>query len=151
MKTLLLLLIPAVMFAQVRPVDSPRNQTGFLKTNNSVVINARTFSSGPSDTTEILDCINQKTLYLNVQANDTTTVLIDYALSVDGTTFSGFTLKDSLSAQPANGVASVKSVDFTSTILGARYVKFRLRHSALAFAYGTTTPTYSASYTFKKY
>lgn len=151
MKTLLLLLFPVVLLAQTRPVDSPRNQTQFLKTNNAVTINARSFTSSTSDTTEVLNTVDQKTLYLNVQADDTTTVLIYYALSVDGTTFTSYTLKDSLSAKPANATSSVKSVDLTSTILGARYVKYILKHSALAYALGVTTPTYTASFTHKKY
>lgn len=146
-----LLLLPVVAFAQVRPVDSPRNQDGFLLTNNSVVINGKAFTGSTVDTTEILDCRYQKTLYVNVQANDTTTVLIGYALSLDGTTFTSFATKDSLSAKPANSTASVKSVDMTSTILGARYAKFIFTHSANAYALGVTSPTYSASFTFKKY
>ena len=151
MKTMLLLLFPVVLFAQTRPVDSPRNQTGFLQTNNAVTILARSFTAATSDTTEVLDCINQKTFYLNVQADDTTTVLIYYAVSVDGTTFTSYTLKDSLSAKPANATGSFKSVDLTSTFLGARYVKYVLKHSALAYALGVTTPTYTASFTHKKY
>lgn len=148
---LLLLLLPMVGFAQLRPVDSDRSAAGYILTNRGVAIVSKSYTSSTVDTTETFNCINQKTLYVGLQANDTTTILVDYALSLDGVTYTAFTTIDSLSAKPANGAASFKNIDFTSTIGGAPYAKFRLSHSAKAYALGVSSPTYTAIFTFKKY
>ena len=146
MKKLLILLLPVVALAQV-PKD---NQAWLVSTNNGTIISGRTFTS-ITDTTEAFNIIQHKTVYVSLAVLDTATILIDYALSLDGSNYTAFTLKDSLQGQPANNMAFVKSVDFTSTALGAGFIKFRFRSSANAFALGTTTPTYTATVTRKRY
>ena len=134
--------------------QSDRNVNGFLSQLGSdgadttyTIIKGRTFTS-ITDTTIILNTVNHKTFYVALTTLDSATILIDYAVSNDAVNFSAFTLKDSLSnATSGNGF---KSVDLTSTILGYPYVRFRFRSSALAFVLGTTTPTYSATYLWKK-
>ncbi len=129
-------------------VAQDRNVSSLISTNNSVAIWGRSYASGVTDTTAAFEVSQFKTLYVNVESLDSATILIDYALSIDGSNYSAFAVKDSLSHGAAGN--GVKSVDFTSTVLGFPYVKFRFRTSALAFPLGTTSPTYYASYSFKR-
>ena len=121
---------------------------GFFKTNNGVIITGRAFTGSTTDTTEVLALKDHGTIFVTVQTQDSATVIIAYALSNDGTNFTAFTTKDSLSnSTTGNGV---KSVDFSATTLGGSYVKFRFTFSAAAFAVGTTSATYNASWILKK-
>lgn len=134
--------------SQIQPLQTEKNAGGYLKTNNGVIIYGRSYTASTNDTTEVISLLHHKTVYLTVQSNDSTTILIDYALSNDPANFPAFTTKDSLSHN-INGVG-FKSIDFTSTTLGAMYIRFRLRHSANAFILGTTSPTYNANWFLKK-
>ena len=108
----------------------------------------RTGSASTVDTLQAIYIAHVKTVYFNLMAAETSTVLIDYATSLDGYHYTAFAVKDSLSHK-ADGYG-IKTVDFTSTLLGAPWVKFRLRGSANAYAFGTsTTPKFWASYTLK--
>ena len=142
-------------FGQVTPARD-RNESGFMRdvssdgtTTTYSAIHNRSYASGVTDTTEWYNIVNHKTIDIALTTKDSATILIDYAVSVDANTWSAYTLKDSLqfSTDGANGF---KSVDFSSTALGFSYIKFRFRSSANAFPLGTTSPTYSAIYTFKK-
>ena len=145
-KLLFLLLFPAVMFAQVRG----DNSSWLVSTNNGTIISGRDFSSGLTDTTEAFNIVNHKTIYLNVMVLDSAVILIDYAASVDGSNYSAFTVKDSVDFD-TDGANGFKSVDFTSTALGAGFIKFRLRTSVNQHALGTTTSTYTVTLTRKRY
>jgi hypothetical protein len=140
-----MLCLPALAFSQNNlwgPVDS---------SGGSVSMTDHSFAGTANDTIIIKDlyAANYKTLYFNLFAKDSVTMLIDYALSMNGTDFSNYATKDSIShGTSGNGI---KSVDFTSTVLGAAYLRIRLRTSANAFALGTTTPTFTPYYTFKRY
>ena len=157
MKKLIFLLLLTFGVASGQHILSPSGNTnvnGFLSRLNGgpdtsyTIIKGRTFTGGVTDTTIILSTVQHKTLYVSVTAKDSGTFLISYSVSNDGSNFTAFVTKDSLSHN-ADGVGA-KSVDFTSTILGYPYVRFRIVSSVLAFAYGTTSPTYSASYLWKK-
>ncbi len=148
-KLLFLLLLPLLAFAQQpRPFGPDKNASDFFLTNKGTAIRAKAFTSATSDTTEVLRLVDFKTAYFNVQVQDSATVLIYYALSDDGSNFPTFTLKDSLTNSSTG--SGFKSLDLTATTLGARYLKMRWTFSALAFPLGTTTATYSASFTLKK-
>lgn len=134
--------------AQIQPIQSEKNAGAFLQTSNGTAINGKSYTGSTGDTTEILNLFNHKTLYVTVQSQDSTTILVAYSYSNDGANFTAYVTKDSLS-HSADGVG-VKSIDFTSILLGASYARFRFTHSALAFAVGTTSPTYNATYLFKK-
>ena len=152
-KLIFLMLFASVAFAQNHPRNDDANEAGFLRDYDSgdgtyVVIHDRSYSGGVTDTTDFLNAADHKTLYVALTTKDSATILIDYSVSVDSETWSDYTVKDSLSySGSTNGF---KSVDFSSTVLGFQYVRFRFRTSANAFALGTTTPTYSAIYLFKK-
>ena len=132
-------------------VDKNNNASQFFRDLTGGVytrIQDRSYSGGVTDTSDYIPVRDHKTVYVSLMTKDSATILIDYSVSVDGANWSAYTVKDSLSnATSDNGF---KSVDFTSTVLGFNYARFRFRTSALAFALGTTTPTYSAIWTLKK-
>lgn len=152
-KLLFFLFFPAYLFAQT---GGEKNDSRFLNTQKDTgatrtyqLIYDRSYAGGVTDTTEAIALDQFKTPYLTLVTTDSATFLIDYRLSVDGVNWSAFTTKDSLShSTSGNGF---KSVDFASTVLGAKYVQFRLRTSALAFALGTTTPKYWAYLLLRKF
>lgn len=162
MKRLLMLLVFAVpMFAQNKVVSvyppSHVNSTDFFFTVDDTtggvpladsLCKSRSFNVNLTDTLQSLYVIGVKTVYFNLAIQDTGTVFIDYALSEDGYNWAAFAVKDSLSYQGTS--FGQKSVDFTSTVLGKAFVRFRLRASALAFALGDATKLW-ASYTLKVY
>ena len=109
-----------------------------------------TMSATSTDTLQAIFLPYVKTVLFSLMASETSTVYVDYATSLDGSSYTPFAVKDSLS-HAADGYG-VKLVDFTSTLLGAPFAKFRLRGSALAYAWGTSsTPKFWASYTLKLY
>ena len=146
---LLLVIGSTIAFAQIQPgAIRESNALGFFKTNNGVIITGRAFTGSTTDTTEVLALKDHGTIFVTVQTQDSATVIIAYALSNDGTNFSTFVTKDSLSFSAAGN--GFKSVDLSATTLGATYAKFRFSFSAAAFPLGTDSATYNASYTLKK-
>jgi len=152
-KLLFLLLFPATVFAQFAGENNyeqflrAQKDTGATTTYQQIF--SRSYAGGITDTVEALNVSQYKTTLLTLATTDSATFLIDYRLSVDNVNWSAFATKDSLTqAAAGNGV---KSVDFTSTVLGAKHIQFRLRTSALAFALGTTTPKYWAYILLRKY
>jgi hypothetical protein len=154
----MLCMIPALLFGQQLLVNpSSANNTwnyfftvvdtaGGVPLIGSEVRN-RTMTATTSDTLQAIFVPHVKTIYFNIMVAETSTTYIDYAVSEDGSSYTAFTLKDSLTYQ-ADAIGT-KSIDFTSTILGHAFVKFRVRVSQLAFALGSTNPKYWASYTLK--
>lgn len=144
---LLLLILPVMATAQ-----NQFNVFGLVDSVDGSTSMADHSFAGTANDTLLLEPIyvaHYKTIYFGIQAADSVTFLIDYALSYDGTNYTAFTLKDSLSH--ATSGYGIKSVDLTSTVLGAPWFKIRLRTSALAFALGTTSPTFRPYYTLKRY
>jgi hypothetical protein len=80
-------------------------------------------------------------------SKDTTTILIDYQVTNDPAVFGDATLNDSLSYRSTG--TGFKTKDVSSVVGGFNYVRFVFRSSALAYALGVTTPTYTASITLK--
>jgi len=125
------------------------NINGIFNDNNSASLAGAAFVAATIDTTEALYVPNFKTLYVNVFAADSCTILIKYQLSSDGSNWTAVATKDSLS-HGADGYG-FKSVDFTSTVLGAQYVRFHFDFDVNAFAIGSTSATYTPSYVLKRY
>ena len=130
------------------------NPSTFLNLNmnqgNTVsAINARTYTASTVDTTAFYQVANFKTLYISLQSKDSCTLLVNYQLSLDGTTLGVSTLIDSLST--AVNAGAVKVMDHTAQILGASFVRWIFTGSALARPEGTTTNTYTAKFTFKNF
>lgn len=147
-KLLLILLFPVLAFAQ-----NYNNSYAVLDSaGGTVSLYGHSFAGTDNDTiiTEPVYIVNYKTVYLNLMSLDSASILIDYAVSDDGTNYNAYAAKDSLSHSTA-GANGFKSVDFTSTTLGAAYVRFRFRTSALAFPLGTTTPTFTPTVVLKRY
>jgi hypothetical protein len=106
------------------------------------------YASGQIDTTEAIYCGNFKTVYLSCYTKDSLSLLIGYQVSPNRTTWSNLIAnKDSLVLAAAGNF--FKGVDFTSTVLGASWVRFHLK--AQAWNIGVTTPTYTAKIGLKKY
>ena len=148
-KLLFLMLFPVLAFAQIHPFQTERNVAGYFQTNNGTAIKGRAYATALGDTTQILSLVDHKTVYVNVQSLDSATIRISYALSDDAANWTAFTLKDSLAT--ATNTGSLKTIDLTSTLLGARYVRFLFSASAtIAIAQGTSSATYHASYVLKK-
>lgn len=113
------------------------------------LLQGRTVTDGSTDTTRAIEISDYKTVYVGIQATDTCTILIDYALSLDDSTWSTWTLIDSASVK--DSTCGVKVFDFTSTCKGAKSVKFRFRGTHEAYALGDGPPKYKARYMLKKY
>ena len=152
MKTALVLLLVFVAVL-VAPAQNQMNLFGQIDSSGGTVsLIAHSFAGTDNDTiiTEDLNTMHFKTLYLNLFAYDSATILIDYALSTNALDFTGWTLKDSLQ-HSTDGTYGFKGVDLTSTVLGASHIRFRFRPSALAFPLGTDSTTFSPTYTFKRW
>jgi hypothetical protein len=161
--TLFLLTLSISAFGQGGPVVYPQSgmgqsamgyfwtvddTTGGISRVDSIIQN-RTFKTTTSDTTQAFYVGDYKTIYLALAVAETCTIYIYYATSVDGVNFIALTLKDSIQHQL--GGYLVKSLDMTSTIGAAPFVRFRFTVSQLAFAIGTTGPKYWARYLFKRF
>jgi hypothetical protein len=114
----------------------------------NVLLQGRTISSTSSDTTTAVQIADFKTIYVGMQVKDTCTVLMYYATSVDDSTYSPYTLIDSLSARAVTG--GEKYVDMTSTLKGAKSFKCVFAGSNKAYTIGDT-PTFKVRYFLKKY
>lgn len=154
-KLFVLMLFPCLAFAQT---GGEKNFSEFLKQKTTAdggttytynQIFDRSYSGGVTDTTEEIALDQFKIPYLTLFTTDSATILIDYRLSVDKANWTAFTLIDSLSNGTDNN--GFKSVDFDSTVIGAKYVQFRFRTSALAFPLGTTSPKYWAYILLRKF
>lgn len=143
-------LVIFAVFGFIFQMGGTSNYEDFLKkVGTTTQIRGSSFTGTTTDTTEAVNLAQYKTVFYTVQAIDSATILISYRLSVDGQNWSAFTTKDSLS-HGADGTG-LKSIDFTSTALGAKYVQFRNTFSTNAFAAGTTSPRYSTFLSLKKY
>jgi hypothetical protein len=121
---------------------------GYAGKDTLIQIKDRTYAASQIDTTEAIPCRNFKSIYVSVATKDSLSMLIRYRLSLDGFSWGNSTTLDSLVYVTTTGVG-VKNVDFTSTIGGFSFVQFVF--TVQAWQRGTTTPTYSARYTLKKY
>lgn len=158
-KLLFLMLIPVFVWGQVI-VDVPNQGLGedadFLrvistKTGSAVdtaEIFGRTFTSVTSDTTQILPVFRGKTLWLQLAALDSCSILPKYQLSLDGSNWAPSVSLDSLKMTSQTYV--IKSINMSTVADSARFVRFILDFSTNAYAKGTTTPTYSAAYAYKR-
>jgi hypothetical protein len=148
----LALFVCGTVFAQSPNIDYKNDWGVFYKvaTGPAAVsaIQGRTLTTSSSDTTRPVPCVDYTTFYVALQVADTATILVYYSVSVDDSTYTPYTLIDSLSVQAATG--GFKSINMTTTLGGMKSVKFRFDGSGKAFALGNT-PTYKATYVRKKY
>jgi hypothetical protein len=147
MKKLLLFVLLSAITVQA--------QTAFtdylvIKSGNTakegVQIKLRTFSASTTDTTYGQDVRKFAGINVTLQSKDIVTILIKYQLSTDNVTWTTIATIDSLS-QSGTG-STIKNVNVSTVGLGVSYIRFVFAVSANAFAIGTTTPVYTA--TFKK-
>jgi len=139
-KLLFLLLVPAVLFSQ----DWPSSEGLWtLTTNNDTTIASRTFTPISSDTTRGVAIDRFKTVKLVMAGYDSCSILSHYATSVDGTNWTAFTASDSLKVS-TDITVGIKTIDLSSVVAGAKFVRLRLQHSDAAYARGTGVPKYSA-------
>lgn len=104
---------------------------------------------GTADTTEWIYLTPYEEVYLSVQSKDSATILIKYQLSVDRVALGTLTTIDSL--QTTSNAGNLKTINVLTVAGGAPYVRYVLAKSALAFPLGTSTATYSAVVTKKRY
>lgn len=151
-KFLFLFLFPAVLFAQTSTGNYERfvrawSDSGATPTYRS--IDSVSFTGGRTDTTEVFTITQYKTIYMTLQSTDSVSMFIKYRMSLDQKNWTAFATLDSLKEN--SNTPAVKSVDFTSTLLGVRFVQFCFATSTSAYALGTTSPYYWAFITLKKY
>jgi hypothetical protein len=131
-----------------RPLWTTQVKGASNGTDTLELIENRAYASGQIDTTEAVYCGNYKTVYLSCYTKDSLSLLIGYQVSSDRSVWSNtIANKDSLVLAAAGNF--FKGVDFTSTVLGASWVRFHLK--AQAWNIGVTTPTYTAKIGLKKY
>ena len=119
---------------------------GFLTNTQGKYLYGQSFLISTVDTVDI-PIGNAGSLSVGVQTLDSAHVLMSWAVSYNDTTFTAYTLQDSL--QQGGDGSVYKSLDLTSYILGGVQrirVIFKFSGSALGGKVGTTTPTYSETY-----
>lgn len=154
--------IPALLYSQGIVVAAPSQGIGevsdyFYRVVDTMgttprigaVIYGRTFTGGVTDTTQIISTYRAKSLWIHLLARDTTTIRISYRLSSDGKVWTPFRASDSLKIGGETR-PFLKSMNFSAAADSARFIQFRFVHSAQAYAFGTTTPTYTATYAIKR-
>lgn len=156
-KFLWLFLVPMFLQAQVNPPNvNYTNPARAIKINHSSTaqpdteIFQRTYTTVLADTTEVLNCGDFTSVYVVLQSLDTATILVKYALSVDGKNFPAYQTIDSLQVKASTG--TVKSVNFTTTAGGAKFVRFILAFDTKSFSWtNLAAKKYSAYFVGKKY
>lgn len=158
MRTLVLvILLSSLCMGQNRTYT---NDYKFIKkwtTNGTTLSNSdirkASFTVNTVDTTEAIQIGDYKTILLNLQSFDSATILIKYQLALDTVSFttgwSTLTTIDSLT-QSADG-SVIKSKDLTSTVLGAKFVRFVFDFDNVSGYLGSTSPKYSATILLRKY
>jgi len=117
-----------------------------LQTNNRVSMWNRTFTSVSADTTMGVNVTKFNTVYLVVAGFDSCSILPSYQLSPDNSKWTTAVSLDSLKISSDVSV-QFKTIDISTAVAGAAYVRFILTHSDNAYARGTTTPTYTVGVT----
>ena len=121
-------------------------QRGFLTNTQGKYLYGQSFLISTVDTVDI-PIGNAGSLSVGVQTLDSAHVLMSWAVSYNDTTFTAYTLQDTL--QQGGDGSVYKSLDLTSYILGGVQrirVRFAFSGSALGGKVGVTTPTYSEMY-----
>lgn len=145
-----LLAVAVLGFTTMFQLGGERNYEEFVKLKGTTTqVRDRAFTSSTTDTTEAINLAQYKTVLYTLQSLDSASVIISYALSLDGSNWTSFTVQDSLK-QNADG-SVVKSIDFTSLALGAKYIRFRNKFSADAYPVGTTSAKYHAYILLKRF
>ena len=143
---LVLFLVPFLAMAQpgVNKYDYLQKDAYDGTIHTYTIINARSFAGGVTDTTKVVDISRYPNVYFTFQAKDSISLLIYYQLRINGATWTASTLTDSL--KQSSDVSIVKTINLSSITLGTGAVRLVLITSAAAYALGTTTPTYTATY-----
>jgi hypothetical protein len=123
-----------------------KNNYEYLKTDRlGTQILDMAYVSEQIDTTQAFGPVDFAAVFVNVQSKDSASILIKYQLSSDGVTWGALTTLDSLST----AAGDFKSVNLTASLLGA--YRARLIFTIQDYRLGTSTATYTAGLTSKKY
>jgi len=161
-KLLFLLCLPVFLGAQELIVQSPNEGMGersdFLRLVTDpdgdgvfalgAEIHGRSYTGSTLDTTQAIPVFRGTSLHLYLSAKDSATVLVSYQLSDDGNSWTTKTASDSLVT--LSDTYGLKSINFSTIALTARFIRFHLDFDTVVSAAGTTTPTYSASYAIRR-
>jgi hypothetical protein len=141
-KILFLVLFPCMALSQ-----SYRNDIFYPEEINGTAILNQAYASAQLDTTQAIKCSEFAGHFVSVQSKDSASIHIKYQLSVDGVTWSLLATQDSLST--ASNTGDIKTLNMTSVVNGSNFVRYVFNQTA--FRVGTSTATYTALITNKRY
>lgn len=109
--------------------------------SGATAMSSRTYSLTYDDTTQAigLDGVNRAFVHLISAANDSISVIVSYSTSADGSTFSAYTVLDSLST--TGTVGAVTGLELPAKAMAAHQVRIRVYASPINRVSGSPATT----------